>query len=288
MQSLNNEPDMTMKILCNDNVENSIDLAQKIRIHAIKMAARSNSSHIGSSLSMADILAVLYMDVLRVDPKQPDWSERDRFILSKGHAAAGLYASLALRGFFPIDWLEGFCQNGSLLLGHVSHHVPGVELSTGSLGHGLPVGCGMALSGKREKSSHHIFVLLSDGECDEGSNWEAALFAAHHKLDNLVAIVDANKLQGFGRTEEVLALEPFTRKWNAFNWSVQEVDGHDHWALRALLQRIPFEFGKPSLLLAHTIKGKGVSFMEDQLAWHYKSPNPEQLSQALKQLGEKQ
>ncbi len=270
-----------------ENPKSSIDLAQKIRIHAIKMAARSNSSHIGSSLSIADILAVLYMDVLRVDPKQPDWTERDRFILSKGHAAAGLYASLALRGFFPMAWLEQFCQSDSLLLGHVSHHVPGVELSTGSLGHGLPVGCGMALAGKRENSSHHVFVLLSDGECDEGSNWEAALFAAHQKLDNLVAIVDANKLQGFGRTEDVLALYPFAKKWEAFNWAVQEVDGHDHEALRALLQRIPFKAGKPSLLLAHTIKGKGVSFMEDQLAWHYKSPNPEQLSEALKQIGEK-
>ena len=266
---------------------NSIDLAQNIRIHAIKMVTQSNSSHIGSSLSMADILAVLYMDILRVDPKQTDWPERDRFILSKGHAAAGLYAALALRGFFPMVWLERFCQEGSLLMGHVSHHVPGVELSTGSLGHGLPVCCGLALAGKRQQSSYRVFVILSDGECDEGSNWEAALFAAHHKLDNLVAIVDANKLQGFGHIEEVLALDPFAKKWDAFNWAVQEVDGHDHYALRALLQRTPFESGKPSLLIAHTIKGKCVSFMEDQLAWHYKSPNPEQLSQALKQLGEK-
>ncbi|MCX5814633.1 MAG: transketolase [Proteobacteria bacterium] len=265
----------------------SIDLARKIRIHAIKMVAQSNSSHIGSSLSMADILAVLYMDVLHVDPKQPDWPKRDRFILSKGHAAAGLYATLALRGFFPMAWLERFCQEGWPLLGHVSHHVPGVELSTGSLGHGLPVCCGMALAGKRQQSSYRIFVILSDGECDEGSNWEAALFAAQHKLDNLVAIVDANKLQGFGRIEEVLALDPFAQKWNAFNWAVQEVDGHDHRALRALLQRIPFEPDHPSLVIAHTIKGKGVNFMEDQLAWHYKSPDPEQLEQALQQLGEK-
>ena len=266
---------------------NSIDLSRNIRINACKMVAQSNSSHIGSTLSMADILAVLYHDVMRVDPKQPEWPERDRFILSKGHAAAGLYAVLALRGFFPLAWLERFCQEGSLLLGHVSHHVPGVELSTGSLGHALPVACGMALADKREKKSHRVFVVLSDGECDEGSNWEAALFAAHHKLDNLVAIVDANKLQGFGRTEEVLALAPFAQKWEAFNWAVQEVNGHDHCALRASLQGIPFESGKPNLLLAHTIKGRCVSFMEDQLAWHYKSPNPEQLSQALQQLGEK-
>jgi transketolase len=265
---------------------NSVDLARKIRIHALKMVAMSNSSHIGSSLSMADILAVLYMHVLRVDPTQPDWPERDRFILSKGHAAAGLYAALALRGFFPMGCLERFCRADSLLLGHVSHHVPGVELSTGSLGHGLPAGCGMALADKREKKSRRVFVVLSDGECNEGSNWEASLFAAHHKLDNLVAIVDANKLQGFGRTEEVLALDPFAQKWEAFNWAVKEVDGHDHHALRALMQRIPFESDKPSLLLAHTVKGKYISFMEDQLAWHYKSPNPEQLTQALQQLGE--
>lgn len=265
----------------------SIGLARMIRIHAIKMAAQSNSSHIGSSLSIADILAVLYQDVLRVDPKQPGWPDRDRFILSKGHAATGLYAVLALRGFFPMDWLERFCQEGSLMLGHVSHHVPGVELSTGSLGHGLPVGCGIALTDRREEKSRRTFVVMSDGECDEGSNWEAALFAAHHKLDNLIAIVDVNKLQGFGRTDDVLILDPLIRKWEAFNWAVHEVDGHDHHTLRSLLQSVPFESGKPSLLLAHTIKGKGVSFMEDQLAWHYKSPNPEQLSQALKEFGEK-
>jgi len=266
---------------------NSIDLARNIRIHAVKMVAQSNSSHIGSSLTMADILAVLYMDVLRVDPKQPDWPERDRFILSKGHAAAGLYAALALRGFFPMAWLERFCQVGSLLLGHVSHHVPGIELSTGSLGHGLPVGCGIALTDKRERKSHRVFVMLSDGECNEGSNWEAALFAAHHKLDNLVAIVDANELQGFGRVDEILKLAPFAEKWRAFHWTVREVDGHDHQALRTLLKQVPFEPDHPSCVLAHTTKGKGVSFMEDQLAWHYKSPNPEQLQQALQQLGEK-
>ena len=266
---------------------NSLDLAQQIRINAVKMVARSNSSHIGSSLSMADILAVMYMDVLHVDPKQPDWPERDRFILSKGHAAAGLYAALALCGFFPMALLEGFCQTDSLLLGHVSHHVPGVELSTGSLGHGLPVCCGMALADKREQKSRRVFVVLSDGECDEGSNWEAALFAAHHKLDNLVAIVDANRLQGFGHVGDVLELEPLAEKWRAFRWAVREVDGHDHHSLLTLFNQVPFEPRHPSIILAHTVKGKGVSFMEDQLAWHYKSPNPEQLSQALQQLGEK-
>ncbi len=269
-----------------EHSNNSIDLARQIRIHSLRMVAQSNSSHIGSSLSVADILAVLYTDVLQVDPKQPEWPERDHFILSKGHAAAGLYATLALRGFFPMNWLERFCQEGSLLLGHVSHHVPGVELSTGSLGHGLPVGCGMALAGKRERTATRVFVVLSDGECDEGSNWEAALFAAHHKLDNVVAIVDENRLQGFGRVEEIMRLDPLIDKWRAFGWGVRETDGHDHHALRKVLTHVPFAPDQPSLLLAHTVKGKGVSFMEDQLAWHYKSPTPEQLSQSLRELGE--
>ena len=276
-----------MILLHNKNAESSIDLAQQIRIHAIRMIAQSNSSHIGSTLSMADTLAVLYMDVLHVDPKQPDGPERDRFILSKGHAAAGLYAALALRGFFPMDWLERFCKDGTLLLGHVSHHVPGVELSTGSLGHGLSVGCGMALAGKRQQSSYRVFVILSDGECDEGSNWEAALFAAHPKLDNIVAIVDFNRLQGFGRVGEVLELEPLAEKWRTFRWAVREVDGHDHQSLLTLFKQVPFKPDHPSIILAHTIKGKGVSFMEDQFAWHYKSPNSEQLSLAMRQLGEK-
>lgn len=235
---------------------------------------------------MADILAVLYMHVLHLDPTQPEWPDRDRLILSKGHAAAGLYAALALRKFFPMDWLKRFSQNGSLLTGHVSHHVPGVELSTGSLGHGLPVACGMAMADKREKKLRRVFIILSDGECDEGSTWEAALFGAHHKLDNIVAIVDQNRLQGFGRVVEVLDLEPFAEKWRAFRWSVREVDGHDHQALLTEFSHVPFEPSHPSLIITHTIKGKGVPFMEDQLAWHYKSPNVEELSNALQHLGE--
>jgi transketolase len=234
---------------------------------------------------MADILAVLYDCVLRHQPDVPHWPDRDRFILSKGHGAAILYATLAECGFFPKAWLDKYAQDGSLLLGHVSHHVPGVELSTGSLGHGLPVGCGMALAGKREGRPYRVFVLLSDGELDEGSNWEAILFAPQHHLDNLVAIVDYNKIQSFGNVKEVLDLDPLADKWRAFRWAVREIDGHDHAQIEHALLGVPFEPGKPSVIVAHTVKGKGVSFMENQLAWHYRSPNAEELAQALCELG---
>lgn len=248
------------------------------------MVHRANASHIGSGLSMADLLAVLYGKILRVDPGQPDWAERDRFILSKGHAAATLYAALAEKGFFPKDWLDHYCVDDSLLSGHVNHAVPGVDFSTGSLGHGLSIGCGVALAAKVDARPYRCFVMLSDGECDEGSIWEAVLFAPHHKLDNLVAIVDHNKIQSFGSVKEVLDLDPFADKWKAFNWGVREVDGHDHEAILAALQSTPFVPGKPSVLIAHTVKGKGIDFMECQLAWHYKSPSVDQLSSALKQL----
>ena len=233
---------------------------------------------------MADLLAVLYGGILRVDPSRPGWPERDRFILSKGHGAAAGYAVLAEVGFFPVEWLETYCQDGSKLAGHLTNTVPGVELSTGSLGHGLPVGAGMALAAKRDGNPARVFVLLSDGELDEGSNWEASLFAAHHQLENLVAIVDYNKIQSFGTVDEVLRLEPLADKWRAFGWACSEIDGHDHEAIRAALSAVPKEPGKPTVVVAHTIKGKGVSFMEDTLAWHYKSPSDEQLVQALHEL----
>ena len=234
---------------------------------------------------MADLLAVLYGRVLRLDPAQPAWPERDRFILSKGHGAAILYAVLAEKGFFPLNWLDSYYRDDSALAGHItSHGVPGVEVSTGSLGHGLSIGCGMALAGKREERAYRVFVLLSDGELDEGSNWEAILFAPQHALDNLVVIVDYNKIQSFGTVKDVLDLEPLSDKWRACRWAVQTIDGHDHDQIEAALSRVPFEPGKPSVIIAHTIKGKGVSFMENQLAWHYKSPNAEQLAQALGEL----
>ena len=249
------------------------------------MVHSASASHVGSCLSIADILAVLYGGVLRVDAGRPNWPERDRFVLSKGHAAAALYAVLAECGFFPKEWLDTYCQDGSRLAGHVtSHGVPGVEVSTGSLGHGLSIACGMALAAKRDKRPFRVFALLSDGECDEGSIWEAALFAPHHRLDNLVAIVDYNKIQSFGTVKEVLDLHPLADKWRAFRWAVREIDGHDYAEIQAALAAIPFEPGKPSAVIAHTVKGKGVSFMENQLAWHYKSPNEEQLAAALAQV----
>jgi len=261
-------------------------LATRIRAHALRMVHYANASHIGSCLSIADLLAVLYMDYLRVDPQHPDWVDRDRFILSKGHGAAALYAVLAERGFFPIEQLETFCQDGSALTGHVNHYVAGVEASTGSLGHGLAIGCGIALAAKRERRSYRTFVLLSDGECDEGSTWEAVLFAAQHKLDNLIAIVDYNKIQSFGSVNQVLDLEPFAEKWGAFGWAVHEIDGHDYPQIENALTRIPIEVGKPTCIIAHTVKGKGVSFMENQLAWHYKTPSAEQLALALAELAD--
>jgi transketolase len=263
----------------------SHELARRIRCHALRMVAAAKASHIGTCLSMADLLAVLYREVLRVDPAQPTWPDRDRFILSKGHGTAILYAVLAECGFFPPSELARYCQDGAALTGHASHLVPGIEVSTGSLGHGLPIGCGLALAARREGKANRVFVLLSDGELDEGSNWEAILFAPQHRLDNLVALVDYNKIQSFGTVAEVLELEPLADKWRAFRWGVRVIDGHDHAEIAATLAAVPFEPGRPSVVIAHTTKGKGVRIMEDQLAWHYKSPDAGQLAEALRELG---
>jgi transketolase len=264
----------------------SLDLARRIRLQTLRMVHAAKASHIGSGFSIADLLAVLYGGVLRVRPDQPAWPERDRLLISKGHSAAAVYAALAESGFFPKSWLDTYCQDGTRLAGHVSHYgVPGVEVSTGSLGHGLSLGCGMALAGKRDAAAYRVFVLLSDGECDEGSIWEAALFAPHHRLDNLIALVDYNKIQSFGTVKEVLDLEPFADKWRAFGWAVVEVDGHDHSQLAEVLHKVPHTPGRPTAVIAHTIKGKGVAFMENSLTWHYKSPNDPELALAREQLG---
>jgi transketolase len=260
-------------------------LAQRTRVEVLHMIHRAQSSHLGSSFSMIDLLVVLYGRILHVDPKRPDWKDRDRLILSKGHACAGLYAILAERGFFPREWLETFYQNGSLLAGHITHkHVPGVEASTGSLGHGLPIATGMALAGKNDGRTYRVFAIVSDGECDEGSTWEAVLFSGHHRLDNLVAIVDYNKIQSIGRVEEVLNLEPFADKWKSCQWAVREIDGHNFEEIDRALSCLPLEPGRPSCLIAHTVKGKGVSFMEGKLLWHYRSPNKQELATALAEL----
>lgn len=259
--------------------------ARRVRSHMVRMVHRARSSHVGTGMSAADLLVTLYFHALHVDPARPQMAERDRFIMSKGHGAAALYAVLAERGFFPVEWLDTFCVNGGRLHGHVDAlDAPGVEVSTGSLGHGLGVGAGMALAAKHDAAAHRVFVLLSDGECDEGSVWEAALFAGHWGLDNLVAIVDYNRWQAFGRTADVLDLEPFADKWRAFGWQVDDVDGHSHGDIAAACASVPLRRGRPSVLLAHTVKGKGVSYMEDQLAWHYRSPNDEQLITALAEL----
>jgi transketolase len=261
----------------------SIDLAKQIRVHALRMVTRAKASHIGSALSVADIVAALYGGVMHVDPGHPELPSRDRFILSKGHACVAVYGALAARGFFPEAELDTYGQDHSNLMNHISHKVPGVELSSGALGHGLPFGVGKALVAKRIKAAWRVFVQLSDGEMDEGSNWEALMFAAHHRLDNLVAIIDYNKLQSITTVEATLNLEPLADKLRAFGWTVREVDGHAHAQLHEVLGGPP-EAGKPTLVLAHTVKGKGVSFMENQVLWHYRSPSEEQLAQALAEL----
>jgi len=260
-------------------------LARRIRMQVVRMTHEAGSSHVGTSLSMAEILAVLYGAKLRVDPARPQWPERDRLILSKGHGCAGLYAVLAERGFIPREWLNTFFKDGGKLAGHVTHHgVPGLEASTGSLGHGLSLATGMSLAGKRDGLGYRVFAVLSDGECDEGSTWEAVMFAAHHRLDNLIAIVDYNKIQSLGTVKEVLDLEPFDAKWAAFRWSVIQVDGHDVDKLYDVMDRVPLAAGKPTCIIAHTVKGKGVSFMEDKLLWHYRSPDDREADRAISEL----
>lgn len=267
-----------------EKTEQTRRLAAAIRRHAVNMTSSGQSSHVGAVLSMADSLAVLYGAVLNVDPENPGWDQRDRFILSKGHAGAGVYAVLAERGFFSTEMLSQHYQNGSVLSGHVSHKgVPGVEFSTGSLGHGLGVGVGMAYAAKVDEKSHRVFVLMSDGECDEGSNWEAALFAAHHRLDNLRVVIDYNKIQSIKSVADTLALEPFADKWRAFGWMVDEVDGHDHEALHAAFDKAA-DVDRPCCLIAHTIKGKGISFMENQVLWHYRSPQGDEYEAAIREL----
>lgn len=259
-------------------------LARRMRIEALRMVHRAKASHIGSALSICDIVAVLYGKVMHLDPKQPKLPTRDRFILSKGHACVAVYAALAETGFFPPENLLTYGADHSPLMNHVSHKVPGVEFSTGSLGHGLPFGVGKALAAKRQGSDWRVFVVLSDGELGEGSNWEAFMFAAHHGLDNLVAVIDYNKLQSLTTVDKTLRIEPLADKLRAFGWAVHEIDGHDHAALGDALGRTPWQPGKPCVLVAHTTKGKGVSFMENSVDWHYKSPNADQLAQAITEI----
>lgn len=269
----------------NASVEELERLAKEIRKRVLEIIYNSGASHIGSSYSCIELLLFLYFKILNINPENPFDPERDRFILSKGHAAAGFYAVLSKRGFCNNAILDNFYKDGKMLPGHASRQcVPGVEISSGSLGHGLPIASGMALVAKKDNRSHRVFALLSDGECQEGSTWEAALFSGHHKLDNLVAIVDYNKIQAMGRTNEILNLEPFAEKWKSFGWEVKEVNGHDFKELESCFSIIPFVKGKPSLVIAHTIKGKGISFIEDQLISHYKKFNEEEYKRAMEEL----
>jgi transketolase len=259
------------------------ELAKSIRRTSLQMVHAANASHIGSALSISDIVAVLYGEILKTNPDQPEHPERDRFILSKGHACVAVYSALALMGFFPLEDLKNYAKDHSNLMTHISHKVRGVEFSTGSLGHGLPFGVGKSLAAKKSKQSWRTIVLMSDGEIAEGSNWEALLFAAHHRLENLTAIIDYNKLQSLTTVEKTLGIEPLAEKIKSFGWEVCEIDGHNHDALSKALRVSSTAADKPTMVIAHTIKGKGVSFMENSVDWHYKSPSAEQLKMALEE-----
>lgn len=251
----------------------SEQLAWKIRRHGIEMTHLSGGSHVAAIMSVADIMAVLYTDVLKVNPQNPKWENRDRMILSKGHAGASIYAALAENNFFSVEELKTHYQNGSRLSGHVSHHLPGVDFSTGSLGHGLSAGVGMAYAAKKDRKDHKVYVVLGDGECDEGAVWEAALFANHYNLNNIVAIVDHNHMQSLDYCERTLKMEPFCEKWKAFGWKVIEIDGNDHKDLKMAFEKAKLEKEKPTVIIANTIKGKGISFMEKNILWHYRFPH---------------
>ncbi|KLU67031.1 transketolase 2 [Desulfosporosinus acididurans] len=267
-----------------------VDLKRKanlIRQDIITMLVPAKAGHPGGSLSAADIVATLYFKEMRINPQEPNWADRDRFVLSKGHAAPVLYAALAEKGYFPKDELLGLRQTGRMLQGHPDmKRTPGVDMSSGSLGQGLSVANGMALAGKLDKKDYRVYVLLGDGEVAEGQVWEAAMAAAHYKLDNLTAILDYNGLQIDGPTDSVMSSAPLADKWRAFCWNVIEVDGHDIEALEKAFAEAKQVKGKPTILIAKTVKGKGVSFMENQVGWHGSAPNAEQAEQALKELRE--
>lgn len=261
---------------------NSSELAKKIRVKCLELSHRKKTSHLGGSLSITDVLAVLYSDVMKYDINKPELESRDRLFYSKGHACMALYAALEAVGFYS-ELEQKFTKDGEVFTSHINHKVPGVELSTGSLGHALSVAAGVSLAAKKKNQNWRTFTIVSDGELDEGSNWEAILLAPHLKLDNMYLIVDYNKIQSFGMTNEVLNLEPLHSKFVAFNWNVIEVDGHNHEQVKACFNQHQ-QNGKPTVIIAHTIKGKGVSFMENKLEWHYKSPSEEQFNSALKEL----
>jgi len=261
------------------------EMAKRLRRHVITMTATAGSGHPGGSLSAADIITALYFKAMHHNPQNPQWPDRDRFILSKGHAAPILYAALAEGGYFPVEELATLRKLDSRLQGHTDRNLtPGVEMSAGSLGMGLSFGIGVALAARLDSRDYRTYVLLSDGECDEGQTWEAALSAAHFKLDNLTAIVDYNKIQLSGWTRDIMNLEPFNQKWQAFGWHTTEIDGHDFNQILAALQEARNTKNKPTVIIAHTVKGKGVSFMENNVKFHGTAPTTEEAQRALKEL----
>lgn len=261
--------------------------AKDLRARIIETSYRTGTPHLGSCLSCVDILTALYFAVLRIDPAKPRDTERDRFILSKGHAAPALFQVLAMRGFYPETMLESYGQDGGVFAEHppTPDHLPGIEAATGSLGHGLPIGLGMALASRVQGHLYNVYAVLSDGECNEGSVWESAMMAASQHVSNLCVIVDFNKWQATGRSREVLALDPLAEKWRAFGWKAVEVDGHNMTALLHAFEQFPSADSKPTAIIAHTVKGKGVSFMEDDNNWHYRIPTAEEVVAAKKELG---
>lgn len=263
---------------------NSEELAWRIRRHALDMVHHAHASHIGGILSVADLVAVLYADVVSIDPQNPKWEDRDRVILSKGHNGVAIYAALAEMGFFPIGQLDTYGQDGSVFSCHVSHkHVPGVEISTGSLGHGVCVACGMALHAKIRRKRHKIYAIVGDGECNEGALWEAVMLAAQKKLDNLTVVVDRNGMQAMGYCRDIINMEPLQERFRAFGWSAVDVkDASDHGRLRGAFNAA--SRGKPKVIIAHTVKGKGVSFMENNLLWHYRDPQGEHYEKAVMEI----
>ena len=262
-----------------------LKISKNVRKKTLKMVTISQSIHIGSALSIVDILVSLYFGILNVYPSDPKYDNRDRFILSKGHASAALYATLSEKGFFSDDLLDKYAIDGGVLPDHLDRNIAlGIETSSGSLGHGLSIAIGMAIAAKYDNKNYKCYVLMSDGECDEGSVWEAAMLAAQLKLDNLVVIIDYNKIQNFGRVEEVINLEPLSEKWRSFGWAVKETNGHDFQGLLNSFASLPMETAKPNIVIAHTVRGKGVSFMEDKIEWYYKFPTQEQYEKAIKEI----
>lgn len=261
-------------------------LVRAVKSDILNISYQGKVGHIGSALSAADILIALYFKVAKVFPNQPDHPDRDRILLSKGHAAAALYACLYRKGIINRQTLYSYHQDNTLLPAHPEIHLKGVDFSSGSLGHGLAVGAGMALAAKIGRLSYRTFVIISDGECDEGSTWEAALIAAHQKLNNLTVLIDYNQIQAFGRTNQVVNIEPLKDKWRAFGWRVVETDGHNLIKLTQVLSR-PAAANKPTVVICHTVLGKGISFMENNMEWHYWNLDQKQLRQALKEIGGK-